>query len=795
MSVSEYQIGQLYTIQKKSRIESVGAGSRIEIIENRPFEDSNSKGQYTRKVYHVDERLPPSLKTVAKLLFPKSALLFEEESWNSYPYTRTKFHHRMFKSFNIDIESKYLADLGDTENTFNLTKSELACRIVDYIDFVNDTVNPQEYKPEEDPSLFKPIHNIKRGPLTQNWIANLKAKSREGSTKVEYMCCYKLCRVECAFWGCQSRVEKSIADSVLRNTLLVVHRQAWVWQDEYFNLTIDDVRKLEAETQRYLLKKIKEGEYDQNSDLEDLEASTSSATIPAGLSQLTTSRSRTTSKDMIIIERLEVGKTDSSKMKKMDSETSMTSCLSNSDNHLSTTRLIHRQPTQQSELEFNLNLLENKQNQQETDDILSQNDEFFDAISQVSGSYSKPNFKRSRLIKLSSITDSESSADDANLLSEKYGSSKSIRSEINNKSSACETRNENFESIKANASASSYTQKISKSKITSNKENVFFSNKNNNHQHSQIDTLVLIAHGGNITCTDTSKKSDFLNFKSTIDSVCNQHYPGVNERIAYRLVTLEPICKEALLRLASCSPVASNEQCWQADEQDLAETSASAFALHENIPFSTIPLLLTANETQYRENLSKFIQDCNNVYREFLVLNPAFHGQVIVIGDSIGALFVYDALCNSNIANTSYCDEISNASSMSNLANYKSSRKSQVSGHSLSASPDCGRKAPSDGNVNGKLKINVTESFKNFERCSSSGGDSCVSALDSTTSYLTPNVASSIIIGSTYIEHSEMMEDRLEFDVTHFFVFGSPLGLVLTYRKLARKTRMLKKSL
>lgn len=80
MSVEEYQIGQLYTIQvidlikflknnsfifnkknftqKKSRLESVGAGSGVEIIENKPYESNNEKGQYTLKVYHVDERLP-----------------------------------------------------------------------------------------------------------------------------------------------------------------------------------------------------------------------------------------------------------------------------------------------------------------------------------------------------------------------------------------------------------------------------------------------------------------------------------------------------------------------------------------------------------------------------------------------------------------------------------------------------------------------------------------------------------------------------------------------------------------
>ncbi len=73
------------------------------------------------------------------------------------------------------------------------------------------------------------------------------------------MCVYKLCRIECAFWGCQSRVEKLISESVLRHTILITHRQAWCWQDEYTQLTIEDVRRLEAETQRYLDMKMKNG--------------------------------------------------------------------------------------------------------------------------------------------------------------------------------------------------------------------------------------------------------------------------------------------------------------------------------------------------------------------------------------------------------------------------------------------------------------------------------------------------------------------------------------------------------
>ena len=103
-----------------------------------------------------------------------------------------------------------------------------------------------------------------RGPLAQSWIEEIKANaklntstSKLNNRPISYMCAYKLCRIECAFWGCQSRVEKLISDSVLRHMILMSHRQAWCWQDEYFDLTMDDVRQLELETQRYLLMKMR----------------------------------------------------------------------------------------------------------------------------------------------------------------------------------------------------------------------------------------------------------------------------------------------------------------------------------------------------------------------------------------------------------------------------------------------------------------------------------------------------------------------------------------------------------
>lgn len=43
------------------------------------------------------------------------------------------------------------------------------------------------------------------------------------------------------------------------------HRQAWAWQDEWFGLTMEQIRELERETQRALALKMKSVEADERS--------------------------------------------------------------------------------------------------------------------------------------------------------------------------------------------------------------------------------------------------------------------------------------------------------------------------------------------------------------------------------------------------------------------------------------------------------------------------------------------------------------------------------------------------
>ncbi|VUZ56303.1 unnamed protein product [Hymenolepis diminuta] len=265
MTVEEYRIAQLYMIQKKSREESTGNESGVEILKNEPYTDGpGGNGQYTFKIYHVGSHLPGWLRSI----IPDTALRVEEEAWNAYPYTKTRYRVPFMEKFSLEIESMYLDDAGEQENVFNLSPEDLKVRIVDYIDIVTDPLAPS--KPTEDPSTY--ISQVTgRGPLSNNWRAEFQEAMRTGrkypnqGTKpdatrsvvnqplpMRIMCSYKVCRVEFRYWGMQSKIESFIQEVALRRTMVNAHRQAWTWQDEWYGLTMKDIRRLEAETAKAL---------------------------------------------------------------------------------------------------------------------------------------------------------------------------------------------------------------------------------------------------------------------------------------------------------------------------------------------------------------------------------------------------------------------------------------------------------------------------------------------------------------------------------------------------------------
>ena len=65
-----------------------------------------------------------------KALLPKSALTVEEEAWNAYPYTKTRYTCPFVEKFMLEIETRYFADCGTQDNVFNLSGSDLRNRVV-----------------------------------------------------------------------------------------------------------------------------------------------------------------------------------------------------------------------------------------------------------------------------------------------------------------------------------------------------------------------------------------------------------------------------------------------------------------------------------------------------------------------------------------------------------------------------------------------------------------------------------------------------------------------------------------
>jgi len=252
LTVEEYKIAQLYMIAKKSREESKGTGSGVEILVNEPYEDGpGGNGQYTHKIYHVGSHLPGWIKS----LLPKSALSVEEKAWNAYPYTKTRYTCPFVEKLLLEIETYYFPDNGHQENVFKLSGSDLRNRLVDFIDIVRDQLVGADYVPEEDPSSYI-SQKTGRGPLETTWLQDyweeVQGKAMPTPSGKSLMCAYKLCRVEFRYWGMQTKLEKFIDDVALRKTMVRAHRQAWAWQDEWHGLTMEDIRQIERQTQEAL---------------------------------------------------------------------------------------------------------------------------------------------------------------------------------------------------------------------------------------------------------------------------------------------------------------------------------------------------------------------------------------------------------------------------------------------------------------------------------------------------------------------------------------------------------------
>ncbi|KAI8147240.1 hypothetical protein BJV82DRAFT_598317 [Fennellomyces sp. T-0311] len=236
---SEYQVGQLYATAMASK-EQTGGGEGVEVLKNEPYEKENGeKGQYTYKIFRLASRVPGFVRALA----PAGALDLYEEAWNAYPYCKTVLKNGYMKdNFSIVYETLHVdGSRGELENALKISNGDLKKREVVMIDVANDKIDPKEYKPHEDPKL---VHSIKtgRGPLTDpNWT----------QTCEPVMTCYKLVYIEFKWFGIQGKVESFLAKTI-HNLFIKFHRQLFCWMDQWYGMSIQDIRELEEQIKKDL---------------------------------------------------------------------------------------------------------------------------------------------------------------------------------------------------------------------------------------------------------------------------------------------------------------------------------------------------------------------------------------------------------------------------------------------------------------------------------------------------------------------------------------------------------------
>uniref|UniRef100_A0A8C2ERL4 Phosphatidylinositol transfer protein membrane associated 2 n=1 Tax=Cyprinus carpio TaxID=7962 RepID=A0A8C2ERL4_CYPCA len=662
MSVEEYRIAQLYMIQKKSREESEGEGSGVEIMENRPYTDGpGGSGQYTHKVYHIGQHIPSWFRSI----LPKAALRVEEESWNAYPYTRTRYTCPFVEKFSIDIETYYKPDTGCQNEVFNMSSAERRQRDIDPIDIVNEFIAPHEYLVEEDPKLYK-SYKTQRGPLSDDWITEIN----NNPGKMPVMCAYKLCKVEFRYWGMQSKIERFIHDVGLRKVMVRAHRQAWCWQDEWYGLTMEDIRQLELETQLALAQKM--AQYSCNEEGgENNGAVTSPKKEHEAKEAISSIEAEGTTRTMgdTLQARGELTKQWST-----SSRSSRSSKRGGS-------------PSRHSISEWRMQSIA-RDSEDSTDD------EFFDA---------HEDFSDNEEIFVKEIT--------------KWSSNDLM---------------DKIETAEAEEVGSAYSHKVKFSWCEGFDGDCL--------QPSKIHVLILVLHGGNILDTGSgdqnSKQGDVNTISSAFDAVMRVHYPTALGRIAIRLVPCPAVCVEAFSLVSNLSPYSYDEGCLS-NSQD-------------HIPLAALPLLATS-APQYQDAVATVIVRANQVYGDFIksLEGATFTGQVCLMGDCVGGILGFDALCSSNIT----VSESQNSSRRGSIVS-----------------------------VQTFLVPAVRTTPKNSCPANAATPPPTSSTPSNSTSVLRTDPGSRRSSSSTMLEGGGAL-GKFDFEVSDFFLFGSPLGLVLALRK------------
>uniref|UniRef100_A0A3B4UC30 Membrane-associated phosphatidylinositol transfer protein 3 n=1 Tax=Seriola dumerili TaxID=41447 RepID=A0A3B4UC30_SERDU len=279
--------------------------------------------------------------------------------------------------------------------------------------------------------------------------------------------------------------------------------------------------------------------------------------------------------------------------------------------------------------------------------------------------------------------------------------------------------------------------------------------------------LLLVVHGGNILDTaggdPSTKAGDVATLASVLEKVTRAHFQAAAEHVMIKLVPCPAVCAEAFSLVSNLNPYSYDESC----------VSSSV----DHLPLAALPLLAIVSP-RYQDAVATVIARANQVYRSFLQSEDGqgFTGQVCLMGDCVGGVLCFDALCFSNHQRPGSPNNSSRNNSTESLKDNSGSVLGESS-PGLSSSKRLSKSnidisAPNEGHSQGGPQLSRKQSDSYDGDTSSTGQHSFFPSL----------MKESVERGGSNTS-LVLNPGRFDFEVSDCFLLGCPLGLVLAMRR------------
>ncbi|XP_066552365.1 membrane-associated phosphatidylinositol transfer protein 3 isoform X2 [Amia ocellicauda] len=283
----------------------------------------------------------------------------------------------------------------------------------------------------------------------------------------------------------------------------------------------------------------------------------------------------------------------------------------------------------------------------------------------------------------------------------------------------------------------------------------------------KIHVLILVLHGGNILDTgsgdQSAKMTDVGMLSSVLEKVARVHFQAAADHVLIKLVPCPAVCADAFSLVSNLNPYSYDESC----------VSSSV----DHLPLAALPLLAIASP-HYQEAIATVISRANQVYYDFLKSQDGawFSGQVCLVGDCVGGVLCFDALCFSSSQRPESPSSSRNDSTES-LKDNPGETSPQLSSSKRLSKSNIDLSGVSAESPSARQPLTRKQS-DSYDGDSMSQQHAFFSGLLQEEGSLRPGSSSSLVLNP----------GRFDFEVSECFLLGCPLGLVLAMRRTVLPT-------